>query len=304
MNDWHWYRAFGLLIRSDLSLAEYRSATAGDPDITIRSSDLAHQARRRLEAQVDDIRGAHLTDQGVLLHVERVGDFLIRNGTEIDVSPLADVEMNLLRLYLVGTTMGILFHQRGTFLLHGAAVLTPAGVSTFVGPSGAGKSSLAAHLTAAGYPALADDTLPLFEKGGIVVAWPGAQVFKMWEDALNGMGQPSDGLAQVSRRYGKFFLQNPLEAGDRPTPVREIFVLERGTEFSIQPIQGIDAVSALSENTYRREFIGFLGRNAEYLAQLARFAGSLKVYRFTRPDDATRVPESIDVLQSHWERNR
>ena len=304
MSEHHWYRAFGLLIRSDLTLPEYRLAEPGDADIVIRSGDVAREMRNRLAQDVADIRGAHLTDRGVLLHVERVGDFVIRDGREIFLTPLPEVEMDLLRLYLIGSVMGTLFHQRGTFILHGAAVLTPHGASAFVGPSGAGKSTLAAHLAAAGYPALADDTLPLFEQCGEVFSWPGAQVFKMWDDALQGLGKTTEDLAPVSRRYGKYFLENPLGAEDVPAKVQEVFILEQGVEFSIHPISVIDAISALNDNTYRREFIGLLGQEQEYLKQLGRLAGAMKFYRFARPDDAARIPESVEVLQSHWGRIR
>jgi energy-coupling factor transporter ATP-binding protein EcfA2 len=302
MSEHSWYRAFGLLIRSDLTIPEYRPAKPGDADIVIRSDNFARKLRDRLETGVADIRGAHLTDQGVLLHVERVGDFFIHDGREIYLTPMPEVEIELLRLYLIGSVMGTLFHQRGTFILHGAAVLTPRGVSAFVGPSGAGKSTLAAHLAAAEHPVLADDTLPLFEQSGHVLAWPGAQVFKMWDDALQGLGRGTDDLAQVSRRYGKFFLANPMVAKDAPEKVKEVFVLEHGLEFSIQPISSIDAISALNDNTYRREFIGLLGREQDYLKQLGRLTGALKFYRFTRPDDAARIPESVGILQSHWDR--
>ena len=300
MSARYWYRAFGLLIRSDLSLPEYRESQPGHADIVIRCGAAARDLRKRIERSVDDIRGAHLTDHGMLMHVERVGDFIIRDGREIDVSPLPDVEMNLLRLYLVGSVIGSLFHQRRQFVFHGAAVLSPKGVSIFVGPSGAGKSTLTAHLAKAGYPAFADDTLPLFEADQQIVVWPGAQVFKMWEDALQGIDQRTDPLPHVSKRYGKFFLDNPLPAPDQPERVAQVFVLERGEGFSIDRLSGLEVISALNDNTYRREIIGFLGHDASYLAQLGALAEKLEFYRFTRPDDASRLPEAVEHLVAHW----
>lgn len=294
------YRAFGLNIRSEIELPEYRAAAIDDADIVILCNESARALRQSLEADVPDIRGAHLTDQGVLLHVERVGDFIIREGREITVSPLPDVEINFLRLYLIGSAMGMLFHQRQQFIFHGAAVLSPKGVSVFVGPSGAGKSTLTAHLARAGHPAFSDDTLPLFEKDGKIVVWPGAQVFKMWADALEGLDQQTGDLPQVSQRYGKYFLQNPLSAPDAPVEVTEVFVLERGTEFAFQPIHGLEAIKALNDNTYRPEMIGFLGIEGDYLRQLGQLSQRLRLTRFIRPDDPAQLPQAVERLRQRW----
>ena len=153
-----------------------------------------------------------MTDDGVLLHVDDAGDFLIRSGTGITISPLPGAAMNVVRLYLAGSAMGVLFHQRGQFIFHGAAVLTGHGASVFVGDSGAGKSTLAAHLALSGFPVLSDDTLPVLEQGDACLVWPGAEVFKMWRDALEGLGTGTGGLPYVGQRYGKYFLENPTAA--------------------------------------------------------------------------------------------
>ena len=303
MRDQFWYRAFGLLICSDLEIPEYRPCAAGEADIVIRTGTLAAQIRLDLETTVQDIRGAHLTEHGMLLHVERVGDFIIRDGCEIDISPLPEVEINLMRLYLIGSVMGTLFHQRGQFIFHGAAVLAQDSVNVFVGPSGAGKSTLTAHLATAGFPVLADDTLPVTIREEEVVAWPGAQVFKMWEDALQGVGETPVGKSQVSRRYGKYFMDNPLAAPDRPAVVKSVYVLEHGDDFSITPLDGLDVITVLNENTYRREFIGFLGFEARYLEQIGMLAGALRFYRFSRPDDPARLPEAVEFLKANWAGN-
>lgn len=300
MNAPYWYRAFGLCIRSDIELPEYRASPEGNADITVLCNDDALHLRRALEPSTPNIGGAHLTEDGVLLHIIGVCDLIVRDGREISVSPMPDVEMNLLRLYLIGSAMGTLLHQRQHFIFHGAAVSSPMGVSVFVGPSGAGKSTLTAHLTRAGYPAFADDTLPLFEQQDQIVVWPGAQVFKIWEDALDGLDQTTSGLTKVSQRYGKYFLKNPLSPQDAPAPVTEVFVLERGEDFTFEPIHGLDAIQAMNYNTYRPEIIGLLGHDAIYLRQLGQLVQKLRITRFIRPDDPLRLPEAVEHLKNRW----
>ena len=297
----YWYRAFGQLIRADFEIPEYRPHREGTPDISIRLGDAPRRVREHLETVKPQICGGHLTDDGVLLHFEDAGDFLIRNGNEITVTPLPGASMNVVRLFLAGSAMGVLFHQRGQYIFHGAAVLTEQGAHVFVGESGAGKSTLAAHLAHAGFPVLSDDTLPLFERDGGYVVWPGAETFKMWRDALAGLGTGTEGLPFVGQRYGKYFLTNPAPAPDQPARIAGVYILSTGGEFDIEPLTGLDAISALNEHTYRREFIPFLGQDARYLAQLGAICQNLSFYRFTRPHDATRLPEAVEALRRHWQ---
>ncbi len=296
----YWYRAFGQLIRSDIEIPEYRPYSEGTPDITISLDDEPRMIRNVIERTKPQICGGHMTDDGVLLHFEDVGDFLIRNGNEITISPLPDTSMNVVRLFLAGSAMGVLFHQRGQYIFHGAAVLTPEGASVFVGESGAGKSTLAAHLAHAGLPVLSDDTLPLFEQDDGYVVWPGAEVFKMCKDALDGLGTGTEGLPFVGERYGKYFLGNPASAPDAPAKINEVFILKHGAAFDISPIDGLDAIAALNAHTYRREIIPLLGQEKRYLAQLGAICQKLSFYRFTRPNAASRLPEAVEVLKGHW----
>ena len=298
----YWYRAFGQLIRADFEIPEYRPHREGVPDISIRLGDAPRRVREHLETVKPQICGGHLTDDGVLLHFQDAGDFLIRNGNEITVAPLPGASMNVVRLFLAGSAMGVLFHQRGQYIFHGAAVLTEQGASVFVGESGAGKSTLAAHLAHAGFPVLSDDTLPLFERDGGYVVWPGAETFKMWRDALAGLGTGTDGLPFVGQRYGKYFLTNPVPAPGPACPDRwRIHPVHRrrlrhrtpyrlGCHFSAERAHLSPRVHPLSGTG--RALSGPAGRDLpEPLLLPVHPAGH----------DATRLPEAVQALRRHWQ---
>lgn len=296
----YWYRAFGQSIRSDIEIPEYRPHSGDTPDISIRLGDEPREVREYLATVKPQICGGHLTEDGVLLHISDAGDFLIRNGNEIILTAIPGAAMNVIRLYLAGSAMGVLFHQREQYIFHGAAVLTRDGASVFVGDSGAGKSTLAAHLAKAGFPVLSDDTLPLFEQDDACFVWPGAEVFKVCRDALDGLGTGTDNLPFVGQRYGKYFLDNPAAAPDAPANVSEVFILEHGEAFGISPLDPLEAIAALNEHTYRREFVPFLGRDESYLRQLGAICQRLKFNRFVRPKDLSRLPEAVAFLRDHW----
>ncbi|MEM7686120.1 MAG: hypothetical protein AAF293_14935, partial [Pseudomonadota bacterium] len=239
-------------------------------------------------------------DGGALLSIERVGDFFIETTGRIAVTPRPDVETGLLRLYIAGSAMGTLFYQRRQLVLHAATLLRPGGMSAIVGPSGAGKSTLAAHLARAGYAILTDDTLPLSETAQGFVGWPGARLFKLWSDTLADLDQNAAALETISDRYGKYYVPNPTPIVHEPSRLREIIVLEVGDHIAIDPLDGIEALKAVSDNIYRREFIAPLGLNAPYFQMLSRLCETTDAVRLTRPRDRQAIPDTVSALAAHW----
>ena len=72
-----------------------------------------------------------------------------------------------IRLYLLGSAMGVLLHQRGLLPLHANAVEIDGKAFAFMGASGSGKSTLAAWFHDHGYRIIADDVCAVrFETEG------------------------------------------------------------------------------------------------------------------------------------------
>ena len=193
----------------------------------------------------------------------------------------------------------MIFRSR-QLVLHAATLLRPGGMSAIVGPSGAGKSTLAAHLARAGYAILTDDTLPLSETGQGFVGWPGARLFKLWSDTLADLDQTAAALETISDRYGKYYVPNPTPIVHEPSRLREIIVLEVGDHIAIDPLDGIEALKAVSDNIYRREFIAPLGLDAPYFQMLSRLCETTDAVRLTRPRDRRAIPETVSALAAHW----
>ena len=303
MSAEHWYRGYGLLFRSDIDLPELTPTEPGREDAVIR---LGTEARGAWEAVAPDAaRHAGFCDSpsGPVMRVDDVADFLVREGREIIVSLVPDADAGAVRLFLIGSAMGMLFHQRGQLVLHGAAVARHTRMTIFVGESGAGKSTLAAHLGLAGHAVLADDTLPLQRAAdGRFTAWPGSRVFKLWQDAVEGLGHRPDDLERITNRYQKFFFPNEAVAPDRPVVLDEIILLERGTDApQLEPVEGLLALQVIAENAYRPEYVPLLGRETPHFQNVAALSGAVRTYRLTRPWDAGRIAETVALLERHWQ---
>ncbi|EWG98231.1 hypothetical protein [Halomonas sp. BC04] len=92
-------------------------------------------------------------------------------------------------MYLLGTALGALLHQRHWFPLHVSALATPSGAWAFTGESGAGKSTLAAWLHHhCGWPLISDDVAVVKPGEMIPRLHPGPPRLKLWQDALAMLG--------------------------------------------------------------------------------------------------------------------
>lgn len=294
------YRGSGLLFQSDIALTEYTSVPAGNPDAVIETGERAARAAAAAEPQTWEYDGFQASSLGPVIVVPDVAAYLVTGGNRIDVSPVEGSDPGMVRLYLIGSAIGMLFHQRGQVILHGAAVVQPSGITLFTGPSGAGKSTLAAHLAGRGHAVLGDDTLPLdWEGGNAPKAWPGARVFKLCQDAADRL--ETTGQTRIAQSYEKIFVDNPCPVPEMPVPLAEIVLLER-TEATpeLTRMDGLEAVAMIARNTYRPEYLRLIGTEGRHFEQIAALSTHVRTYRLARPWDATRLDETLDLLSAHW----
>lgn len=303
MSEPRFYRGHGLLFSSEIVLPEFMPADPGTPDVTIRIGEQANGAAEKVDFSIGGAYGGFFpTPDGPVLLVGEVANFLVPNGREIFVSPVPGHDPGMVRLYLNGSATGMLFHQRGQFVLHGAALLHGPGVTVFVGHSGAGKSTLAAHLSASGHAVLADDTLALMQDdAGRFVVWPGSCLFKLARDSLQSLPDPGSGHEQVGNRFNKVYYTNPVVAEDRPAPLTRIVQLDRADgPPTLTPLTGLDALQLVAANAYRPEYVALLGHEAEHFRRTARLSGAVETLRLTRPWDLDAMPETIALLERRW----
>lgn len=288
MTEVHWYRTHGLTIRSSLDLPEFAPVAAGEADIVVRSQRPAPAPDRpSLTPEEPD---------GWRLDIPEVGALSARSGRELTVRPDPSAEPGLLRLYVIGSGLGMLLHQRRELVLHGAAVEISGSVTVLVGQSGAGKSTLAAHLGACGCGVLGDDTVVVRPHDSGFAAWPGAVVVKLWEDAISGLGLEASPQAQIAGRHAKFYMPNINRPPDAPLPVSRVVEIVEGEKITLEPVLGIEALGVVAEHTYRPEYVGLMGDRETHFKQAAAFSHSVEVARLTRPRDAARLPDVARLL--------
>jgi hypothetical protein len=125
------------------------------------------------------------TADGVLLSWRNVGQFLVKDGEEIVVQPMAGVDDELIRQVIFGPVLGVLLGLRGLSVFHASAVAFPEGAGIFLAPKGHGKSTLATALHLRGHSFITDDIAALRLDGHKTVVMPGTPQLKLWPDVIN-----------------------------------------------------------------------------------------------------------------------
>ena len=304
------YRGYGLSLVSELELPEYLpSPVIDDPDIRISLDPRALDAWEESGGSVDAFLPAGCG--GHLLRISGVAVYHVSGGSDIRISVEPGADPGLVRLFTIGSAMGMALHQRGILVLHGATVALDGRARILVGHSGAGKSTLAARLGRAGYAVLGDDTMALWnapEGRAGKWLWQGSRVFKLWGDSIEAMGVGVEGLTRLGNRADKYYVPNPgpvaEAAADRGVELAEILVLEAGDGAPrVEPLDGIRALQAVAVNTYRPEYVGLLGREAEHFHQCGELTRDVPVSRLIRPWGLSRIEETLELVLSRWDAN-
>jgi hypothetical protein len=283
------YRLFDLTIASSIELPELAAEEAsGSADLVIELGD---------------------GDAGYLLDIPGVALYRIDQGRRITVSAEEGADPRDVRLFLLGSAMGIALHQRGMLPLHANAVVIGGAAVAFTGASGMGKSTLAAWFHDRGYRLLADDVVVIGLGASGPLAYPGLPRLRLRRDALIASGRRTeDHLPSYRPDPGiehKFDVTIDARAlGTGPVPLAALFLLDRGEVFRSVPLSGMEAVEALSANTYRGQFVPVLGNPARHFETCLEIAKAVPVFHLVRTFDkirfeaeAARILELCDAVQ-------
>lgn len=278
------YSCFDFRLASELPLPDLAAAASNDsrPLIELRVARLPE----RLPGARAPQGNLQVAGPDALLEVPGVARFLMRDGQQILVDSRPGVSDRRLRLFLLGSALGILAHQRGLLPLHANAVVANGCAFAFCGPSGAGKSTLAAHFQRAGYELLCDDVCPVsIDDGDGPMAWPGVPRLKLWADAAQALGHDPGTLDLVAENLEKYHLPVTRTGTSRAVPLRRLYVLGQWGENGVQAITrltGQSAMQAVLANTYRGLYLPVMGLNARHFRQCVALLKTMQVYNAPR----------------------
>lgn len=295
------YKAFGLVIESQLELPELLPAATDRPgDVQIRCGDvpdaLANVSERGVLYEMNATQ--------FLLQVPDVARYWVTDGKTITVTRAPGADERSVRVFLLGSSLGALLHQRGVIPLHGSAVATPHGAVVFTGASGVGKSTTAALMIRRGYNLLSDDVSVVdFNEAGQPVLYPAYPQQKLWSDTLEKLDTDTTDLHLVRPQIAKFAVPVREAFFAEPLPLRAIYILvaaNQEEQVSIEHLTGWFKMMALREQVYRRRFMLHDGATPDHARRFAALAQHVRVCGVVRPMDMQSLDELGDRLEEDF----
>ncbi|MEL6441766.1 MAG: hypothetical protein AAFQ80_21245 [Cyanobacteria bacterium J06621_8] len=293
----HFYQAYCLIIKSTLELPELIGVRETKPDVIIKVGKLLNSP-----LFINNVAHCYqLTTEGMYAYWEGVGTFLIKEGREIIVDPVAEADEYRLRLFILGAAIGTILHQRGLLVLHASGVDIDGQAVVFMGNKGWGKSTIAANLNAKGYNLIGDDVIAIDLSGKEPMVLPAFPQLKLWPDAVASLGMQPENLPRLvphlekrNRRVDECFSEHNL-------PLKQIYVLGKYPSLEIQPLKPQEIIKYLIINSYVTRFGDELLKTnqSSHFAKLAQIAKRISIHHLLRPINLELLSVTIERIENH-----
>lgn len=292
------YRAFGLVVMSDIPLGGVIAIEPAPPSITVVRS--ASSSPVELGADHFSFSADHQ-----VLCWSRVGRFEICGLDRIEYCLCEGTDPSLASFPILGPVFGLLLHLRGLLVLHASALLLETGSMILLGDKGAGKSTTAAAMMAAGMKLLSDDLAVIgLGSSGVFTLFPAFPQIKLTENSLAGLEQSVFGLPPAPHSLiGKVVLPVPGNFSETPARVVGAALLGRGEVASFLPVSAADALGAILKFSYASRF-NLTGLPhaiaAAHLRLCAKFVADVRVGTLTVPSSIASLGFAADLLQREF----
>ena len=289
------YKAFGFVFHSELEIPEFIS-TEANADIFIQFGKVPDQLKNPI---ISGVR-YQIALGKMILKVDRIAKFLVENGEKITIEPLANASEEDIRLFLTGSVIGIIIHQRKDLALHGSAIKIGEKAVVFSGISGSGKSTLALALMKKGYPVICDDVarISTTNQNEIVIS-SGFPQMKQWVDSLKKLGEQPNQYKKLRASMEKraYHLDKQFVSGQ--FLVGAVFFLSSHNrlEIEIEPVKGVQKFNLLRNNTYRNKFMNGIGNFKEHLAICEALSSQAAMFQIKRPDKGFLIDELVQAIE-------
>ena len=294
----HYYRVYGVNIESKIEIPEFEVIDSNS-DIDVKLSfGVVNEEIMNLITQG---HRAKYEKQDMWFYIEDVAIFHIYNGDTVTIEPMGDKNNKMIKLYIMGSVMGMILLQRNIVAIHGGGIIIDGKGCIFTGQKGAGKSTITTALRKKGYKFIADDVCSI-NIGEINTIHHGFGYQKLCEDAMEKLGYNSDEFEPFrgDLNVNKYIVPAFDEFTKEEVPLEAVFELAVGDvdEVKIEEILGANKMNKLIENVFRIEMLTYAGgMEPKYFKQCLDIAKSTKMYRITRPKDVFSVEEQIRLIR-------
>jgi hypothetical protein len=296
----YFYQAYGLTFKSVLALPELNVSEKTKADVLIKLQRLPNSPLS-IETTAHCYQ---LTAEGLYIYWQGVGTFLVKNGKEIIIEPVVEVDEDRLRLFLLGAAIGVILHQRGYLVLHGSAVAINEQAVVFIGDKGWGKSTIAATLHARGHCLIGDDVIAIdISKDGKLLVIPAFPQLKLWPDAATSIGVEAEQLPRLVSHLEKRDCRIDCGFAQTALVLEQVYVLGMHDNLAIKSLQPQETMRYLMSNSYVTRFGKELLQTdeASHFLNLMKCANQVSIARLLRPADLSLLSDTAELIENRIE---
>ncbi len=288
------YSAYNLCIHSEIPLPEL---ILSDDNIVGRSPDVIIHLRKLSPREHSAIDGGNSFLGDSFLGELKVGKFFVQNGRQIVIEPVPGIEEAVIRSVILGPSLSVLLRQRRFLVLHASCVRLENTAVAFLGHSRWGKSTLAEAFHTKGYNILTDDLMAVKMDVEQPIVFPGFPQIKLWSDAATSVGHTPKNLPlqhsmteKLVHRFTEGFCQKPL-------PLKRLYVLDKGTQHSIEPLHPVNAFLDLVRYSHAVNLLQTPDFTKAHFEQCQRLVKQVSVCRLQRRFSLDALPDLVKLIE-------
>lgn len=239
-----------------------------------------------------------VNENDFLLKVKNVAYYRVINGEKVFIRPLNGVDRKSLQLFLEGSVLGAILHQKGLLPFHGSSFELNGKGIMICGISGAGKSSVTEAFCLSGARFVSDDITPVSVLGNEARMLPVKTRIKLWDDALKLLKIEGRDLENIRPGFDKFYLPSQEEISFEQR-LDHIIVLKVHNEekFETRELSGIQKYNVLRKQIYRRIYLkGMPEKEKLYFKRLFQVASGVRITVVVRPQ-ICNIYEAMDHIR-------
>lgn len=291
------YKAFGLVIQSDIEINELIPHDSDSIDVHIKKGAVPSLPKNIMSCG----KNKFLNSVQFFLDNNGIARYYVEKGNLIIFEPYEGSSIEEVKLYLLGSCFGAVLLQRRILPLHGSCVSIDGRGILITGKSGAGKSTIATALLNKGCKIITDDVAATsVNDNGKAFIYPSYPSQKLWEDALERSGRSgqkktviriSNDKNKFSMACNNFFDNNLTEL----TAVFEIIPSDMETVV-MNEIVGFQKINILLHNTYRKVFLKSMDLKDWQFVTCVEIIKNIRVFRIFRPNNMHSEDKIADIV--------
>lgn len=297
--DKYYYRVYGLEIESEIEINEFINIDK----ITDRSSKIQFLYGQVPLDIISKIKRGELIQKSaeeVYLYIEGVATYYIANGNKVVIDIYNNEDKNIVKIYLLGSVLGILMIQRKQLAIHGSSIVKNNKAVILTGDRGAGKSTLTTALRNRAYRFLSDDVAAI-KLNNVPTIYHGFPYQKLCEDVVEKLGYDKNKYkAFKADEKIKYLVATKEIFTTENVELTNIFeiCIENVDCVKIEKIKGHEKLSKILKNIYKNEYIQCSGgMSKDYFRQCVETAKHIDMYKIIRPYGKFTVDEQIKLIE-------